>query len=133
MLFIIISARAEKHKLEGPRLDNFIQEKMRGIITGEKTNSAGELEFNCHWIHDGKELCRKSYAFLFKIPRNKFDQCSRVFKETGRKFITSISHEKWEDDHVHDFTFAQTEEIVKENIGGMVIVGNESSIINKNI
>ena len=46
-----------------------------------------------------------------------------IFKEVGSKFITSISHEEWKDDHVHDFTFAETEEIVKQNIGGMVIVG----------
>jgi hypothetical protein len=25
---------------------------------------------------------------------------------------------------VHDFTFAETEQMIKENIGGMVIVGN---------
>ena len=51
--------------------------------------------------------------------------CSRshATNSTIRKFITFISHEKWEDDHVHEFTFAQTEEIVKENIGGMVIEG----------
>ena len=98
---------------------------MRKVITGEKINSAGELEFiNC-WQHEDKVLCRMSYSFLFKIPKNKFDQCSRVFKETGRKFITSITHEKWEDDHVHNFTFAETEEMVKENIGGIVVVGNE--------
>jgi hypothetical protein len=121
--FFFGRARAEKHKLEGSQLDNFIQEKMRKVIIGEKINGAGELEFiNC-WKHEDKELCRKSYAFLFKIPRNRFDQCSRVFKATGKKFITSISHEKWEDDHVHNFTFAETEEMVKENIGGMVIVG----------
>ena len=110
--------------MEGPQLDNFIQEKMRSVITGETTiTTTGVVDFICSWIHEGKELCRKSYAFLFKIPRNKFDQCARVMKETGCKFITSISHEKWEDDHVHTFTFAKTEEMIKDNIGGMVIVG----------
>ena len=109
--------------MEKAQLDSFIQEKMRKVITGEKHLSNGDLEFTCCWKHEDKELCRKSFAFLFKIPRNKFDQCARVFKEVGSKFITSISHEEWKDDHVHDFTFAETEEIVKQNIGGMVIVG----------
>ena len=124
MLFhVIISARAQKHKLEGPQLDNFIQEKMRSVIIGETTNYSGDQDFICNWTHEGKELCRKSYCFLFKIARSKFDQCAKVMKETGSKFITSISHEKWEDDHVHTFTFAKTEEIIQENVGGMAIVG----------
>jgi hypothetical protein len=43
MLFhVIISARAQKHKLEGPQLDNFIQEKMRSVIIGETTNYSGD-------------------------------------------------------------------------------------------
>ena len=129
MLLHIISARGEKHKLEGPQLDNFIQEKMRSVITGETTNFAGDLEFTCSWIHEGKELCRKSFAFLFNIPRSKFDQCAKVMKMTGSKFITSINHEKWEDDHVHTFTFAQTEEMIKDNIGGLVIVGNHQKLL----
>jgi len=118
--------------LEGAQMDSYIQGKFRNVITGEKQLSNGETEFTCSWTHEGKELCRKSFAFLFKIPRNKLDQCSRVFKAVGSKYITSISHDEWKDDHVHDFTFAETEQIIKENIGGMVIVGNIYLYLNFN-
>jgi len=129
MLLHIISARGEKHKLEGPQLDNFIQEKMRSVITGETTNFAGDLEFTCSWIHEGKELCAER-ALLFCSTYHVASSISvpKVMKMTGSKFITSINHEKWEDDHVHTFTFAQTEEMIKDNIEGLVIVGNHQKL-----
>lgn len=117
------SARAQCLRLEGDQLDDFIKEKFRSVITGEKVNINGDSEFTLQWVHEGRILCRKSYAFLFNIPKNKFDKCSSLMKAAGTQFINSMQHTPWKDDHVHDFTFAETEKKFKENIAGMTVVG----------
>lgn len=44
-------------------------------------------------------------------------------KAAGSRYINSINHQPFKDNHVHDYTFAQTEKLFKENIQGCVVVG----------
>ena len=108
--------------MEGSQLDAFIREKFRSVITGETINAIGEVAYTCSWIHEKITLCKRSYSFLFGISKNRFDECSKSFKAAGTKFITEINHSQWNDDHVHKFTFAETEQMIKENMG-LIVVG----------
>ena len=122
LLLIILSARKERHKLEGSQLDAFIREKFRSVITGETINAIGEVSYTCNWVHEKIPLCKRSYSFLFGVSKNRFDECSKAFKSAGTKFITEINHSQWNDDHVHKFTFAETEQMIRENMG-LIVVG----------
>jgi len=73
-------------------MDNFIKEKFRSVIRGERATKHGDTEFVCQWVHDGVIRCRQSYGFLFNIPKNKFDKCSSLMKAAGTRFISSIQH-----------------------------------------
>ena len=108
--------------MEGSQLDAFIREKFRSVITGEAVNAFGEVAYTCSWIHGKITLCKRSYSFLFGISKNRFDECSKAFKAAGTKFIPEIKHSQWNDDHVHTFTFAETEQMIKENMG-LIVVG----------
>jgi hypothetical protein len=107
--------------LEGDQLDQFIQEKFRSVCKAEKVNKKGETEFVLDWSHDGVSLCRQSFAKLFNISKHKLDKCSSSIKSSGTKYLTSISHRTWKDAHVHDFTFADTEELFKMNLKQPII------------
>lgn len=115
--------------MEGVQLDRFIQEKFRSVCQGEKTNKNGETCFELEWKHDNVSLCRLSYSFLFGIPKGRFDKCSHAMKTAGVNNLSSINHKCWKDDHVHDFTFAETEKLIKENIVDLTVVGIVGSII----
>mmetsp|Transcript_3798 Transcript_3798/g.5359 ORF Transcript_3798/g.5359 Transcript_3798/m.5359 type:complete len:878 (-) Transcript_3798:1152-3785(-) len=115
-------ARAERHKLEGEQLDNFVQEKFRSVCKGEKVNKHGDTIFHLEWIHEGKAMCRQSYSFLFDIPKNRFDKCSFAMKSAGVKRLSSINHKTWKDDKVHDFTFTETEVLFKENLLDLKVI-----------
>ena len=128
LITLIISARQERHKLEGGQLDAFIREKYRSVITGETVNVLGEVAYTCSWIHEKISLCKRSYSFLFGISKNRFDECSKAFKAAGTKFITEINHSQWNDDHIHKFTFAETEQMIKENLG-LIVVGRYALLL----
>jgi hypothetical protein len=126
ILSYILSARAEKGGRDGEELDGFIQEKFRSVIVGDPViNKSGEKHFNLKWQHRGKELCRQSFAYLFAIPKNRFDKCSKEMKAVESTYLNSLHHQPWKDDHVHDFTFAETEQLFKDNVRGVKVVDEE--------
>ena len=124
----VISARKEKGRRVGQELDVFVQEKFRAVIKKEKVNNYGETSFEMDWKYDEIPLYKLSYSLLFKIPKNKFEACSKAMKVAGSRYIDSINHQPFKDNHVHDFTFARTEKLFKENVQGCVVVGNPTKL-----
>jgi hypothetical protein len=116
MLNFIQGARAERGKLAGEKLDNFIQEKMRSAISGEKISINGKTQFILNWNHDGIQLCRNSYAIIFGISKHQLDLCSAAFKLSETKRVSAISHKELKDSQVHEYTFIETEQMMKENL-----------------
>jgi hypothetical protein len=124
----VTSARKEKGRRVGQELDHFIQEKFRSVIKKERVNNHGETSFEMDWKYENVPLCKLSYSLLFQIPKNKFEACSKAMKAAGSRYIDSINHQPFKDNHVHDFTFAKTEKLFKENVQGCVVVGNATFI-----
>ena len=126
LIFVHLSARVEKGGRDGDELDGFIQEKFRSVIVGDPViNKSGEKHFNLKWQHKGKELCRKSFCLLFALSHHRFDKCSKMMKDADSTYLSSLHHQPWKDDHVHDFTFAETEALFKENVRGVKVVDEE--------
>ena len=111
-------------------MDHFIQEKFRAAKVGEKVNKYGVKSFELEWQHENVPLCRASYAFLFNITKHQLDRCSAAKKTAGSDFVKTTRHKVWKDDHLHEFSFAETEQLFKKNIAGMNIVGKGTIIIN---
>lgn len=108
------SARKERGKLDGDQLDSFIQEKIRSSITGEKLQSNGKVQFDMKWAHLNREVCRQSFSLLFNISKHKLDSCSAALKLSDTRRVSSIVSKTWNDTHVHSFTYAETEKMMKE-------------------
>lgn len=126
LIFLKPSARAEKGGRDGDELDGFIQEKFRSVIVGDPViNKSGEKHFNLKWQHKEKELCRKSFCHLFALSHHRFDKCSKMMKDADSTYLSSLHHQPWKDDHVHDFTFAETEQLFKDNVRGVKVVDEE--------
>jgi hypothetical protein len=120
-LSFIKSARLEKGKLQADQLDKFIQEKVRKSISGRKVNNKGDLQFEYNWSHNGIELCRDSFSTIFDTTKHVLNACSTAFKLTETNRVSSIQHKEWNDSHVHNFTYAETENIMKTNLGVDVV------------
>ena len=132
LLFLFFHrARGSRRGLEGEQLDHFIQEKFRSVCTGEKENKDGVKEFVLDWTHEGKKLCRRSYSLLFNIPKNRFDNCSSAMKAAGTMFPSAINVTSWKDTHIHNYTFAETEELFKRNLANVKVVGTQLKYIFK--
>ena len=95
----VTSARKEKGHRVGQQLDIFI----RAVIKKEKVNNNGETSFEMDWNFDNVPLCKLSYSLLFKIPKNKFEAWSKAMKAAGSRYVDSINHQPFKDNHVHDF------------------------------
>lgn len=124
-LTMIRSGRNERGKLSGYRLDSFIQEKVRGAIVGETTLENGEVKFEMHWRFKEHTLCRQSFGLVFGISKHKLDLCLSQLKISDTRSVTAISISPWKDEHIHGFTFAETESIMKKNLG-IAVVGKRS-------
>lgn len=120
-LMFIQRAREQRGNLCGEKLDSFIQEKVRSAIVGEKLLANGEIRFDMRWCHDGHELCRQSFGLIFNISKHKLDSCLSELKKSDTRYVTSISTQEWKDDHIHGYTFAETEEMMKKNLGITVV------------
>jgi len=52
----------------------------------------------------------------YSFSSNKFKTCSDIFKQTDQQKVSSLSHKKWKDNHIHNFTYAETERLFKQNV-----------------
>lgn len=110
------AARAERGDLSGDQLDSFIQEKYRAVLVKAEKQSDGSVKFLPRWSYKGISLCRQSYANAFGITKHQLDMCSKALKHSDNRRVPKIKHQPFKDEHVHEFTFAETEEIFKKNL-----------------
>ena len=92
----VISARKEKGRRVGQELDIFVQEKFRAVINKkEKVNNYGETSYEMDWKNMMRLLRFVNFLTLcfLKIPKNKFEVCSKAMKVAGSRYIDSINHQ----------------------------------------
>lgn len=80
VMTFIRCARAERGKLSGQGLDNFIQEKFRSVVESEVYTASGETRYKCNWNYHGIHLCRQSFGAIFGISKRCLDKCSKAIK-----------------------------------------------------
>jgi hypothetical protein len=75
----------------------------------------GKMHFEFNWSFDNIALCRNSYTILFDISKYRLDECSAAFKLSENRRVSPITQKEWKDNHVHAFTFVDTEQMMKKN------------------
>ena len=110
-------------------LDSFIQDLfIKSVVSvdlkSKESDGSKEIsKFNmCFTTIGGHKVCRKCCSTSYGFSNNKFNTCSKIYKDTGLQKVNSLNHRKWADDHIHNYSYAETENLFKSNI----IVKNEN-------
>lgn len=120
-LEFIHSARLERGKIVDAQLDAFIQEKVRCSVSEENVLANGNIQFRRKWVHRGHEVCRKTFSLLFNISKHKLDSCAAALKLSETRRVAAIKHKGYNDSHIHNYTYVETEEIMKTNLCSEIV------------
>ena len=57
-----------------------------------------------------------TFMFIYGITSHEWSLCRKIFQRysADTTYIPDLRQKKWTDAHIHDFTFAETEEIYNE-------------------
>jgi DNA uptake protein ComE-like DNA-binding protein len=98
--------------------DLFIQEVFRNSIKGEHLLPDGTVKFNMEFILDNKvKVCRKSFAAAYGVSVKYLERCSSAFKKSDSKRVYTVNNFRtYRDDTLHNYNYAETEELIKLNL-----------------
>jgi hypothetical protein len=109
--------REETRQKTENELDSFIQDIFKNSIVSTEKKLDKISKFNMVFTTiGGRQVCRNCCATAYGFSSNKFKTCSNIFKQTDLQKVSSLSHRKWKDDHIHNFTYAETEKLFKSNV-----------------
>jgi hypothetical protein len=118
-LELISRARDERCNLSGPQFDNFIQEKWRSCFL--RWEGDGKKQAVMNWHFEGHILCRESFGQIFGISKYKLDLCSSTLKNAPTNRVTSLNVREYKDDHIHELTYSETEQLIKDNLSTGIV------------
>jgi hypothetical protein len=109
--------------------DSFIQEIFRGCILSEEhhTNSAEsskkfEMQYEIPSVDNklGKrnrlEVCVGTLQCVYGITAYEWRLCNEQLKKTDSGRVSSLRNQPWGDDYLHDFTYAEVENVFLRNL-----------------
>ena len=132
--------REETRLKTNSELDLFIQDlfikSVASVDVKSKKDGSKEIsKFNmCFTTIGGHKVCRKCCSLSYGFSSNKFNTCSKRYKDTGLQKVSSLNHRKWTDDHVHNYSYAETESLFKLNVvdkDNVIGVGRDENNQNK--
>jgi hypothetical protein len=118
-----------KNKRE--RRDPFIQEVFRECIlsTKQKKNSRTEgstITFEMQYLvpsvdnrlgrNNRLEVCVKTLQCVYGISTHEWRICNEQLKGADSGRLSTLRHKSWEDDHLHDCTLAEVENVFLRNL-----------------
>jgi hypothetical protein len=108
---------------DGEELDNFYQSKFRNCVHGtdEKSNRL-IMQYTIDEYIGGKrftmDVCRNTYLKAYNITDCAFKKCSKLYKKhLSDENVVGFSKRRFTDATIHDFTYAQTREMIEANLG----------------
>jgi hypothetical protein len=105
-------------------LDKFVQEKFRESIQETKIILNGKKQFVMQYmLRSDFNVCKKAFSSAFGISVKKLERCSTALKLSETNRVHSIETKTYKDDTIHKFSYKETEELIKLNLGTS-FVGN---------
>ena len=118
-------------KTDKAKRDSFIQEIFRGCIFSEHLNENGAKKFDMQYEIPsidkklGKrnkiEVCVRTLQCVYGISGYEWRLCNEVLRESDDGRVSSLRHKPWEDDYLHDVTYAEVENIFQRNLNDCVV------------
>jgi hypothetical protein len=102
-----------KTKIE---LDRFIQDKFKESIAEIKLSDDNkEVAYVMDYSINGIKVCKKSFAAFYGVSVKYLERCSKTLKQSDFRRVYSTSHRTFTDDHIHNYTYAETDVLMQTN------------------
>jgi len=115
-----------KNKAE---LDSFVQEKFRESVIKENQHQDGSIVFEMDYKINNMKMCKKAFAKAYGLSVKHLERCSAALKESSERRVHLISTREYQDDHIHDYTYKETENLFKVNLGAGFAGNNNECIL----
>jgi len=105
---------------DSDELNFFYQRKFSSCVDGVAEQS-GKLimKYTINEIIGGKSFnipcCNKVYLKAYNISEHMWKKCAQSYKLFSEP-VTNLSQRKYADDHIHNFTYEQTEAMIEANL-----------------
>ena len=99
----------------------FLQDKFRESTVSTIVKPNGQKEFVMCYKVNGSEVCKKGWATAYGFSVKALEKCSKVLKEAPTGKVHSLATKTYKDSHVHEYTYAETAQIFRENIPSEVV------------
>ena len=106
--------------------DSFIQEIFRQCIVNEELKEDGRKRFEMQYeipnpmnklgSHNRVTVCVKTLQCVYGFTSHEWRICGDNLKSSDSGRVSSFRHKPWEDDYLHDFTYAEVEDVFRRNL-----------------
>jgi hypothetical protein len=118
-------------KTKREKRDPFIQEIFRECILSTKQKKSNRTEgctisFEMQYLipsvdnrlgrNNRIEVCVKTLQCVYGISAHEWRICNEQLRETDSGRLSTLRHKPWEDDHLHDYTLAEVENVFLRNL-----------------
>lgn len=80
-----------------------------------KLTSKGYIKHTFHLGPEKIKICKKSYLLGMGFTEHEFRECDKLYKENP-EVDTFIKPTKFTDSYAHDYTFAQSRQVFRDNV-----------------
>ena len=67
------------------------------------------------------EVCVRTLQCVYGISAYEWRLCNEVLRESDDGRVSSLRHKPWDDDYLHDVTYAEVENIFQRNLNDCVV------------
>jgi hypothetical protein len=107
--------------------DNFLQEVFRQCIVDQEKQSNGKEKFSFKFCIPSVNnrlgnanrhvVCKQTLLSVYGFTEHDWRICSSALKTTDTGRVSSLRHKPWTDDVLHDYTFAEAEDVFADELG----------------
>jgi len=107
--------------------DNFLQEVFRECIIDQEKLSNGKEKFSFKFCipsinnrlgnANRHVVCKQTLLSVYGFTEHDWRICSSALKTTDTGRVSSLRHKPWTDDVLHDYTFAEAEDVFADELG----------------
>lgn len=111
--------------------DSFIQEVFRQCIVNEEVKDDGRKKFEMQYeipnpmnklgSQNRVIVCVKTLQCVYGFTTHEWRLCGDNLKSSDSGRVSSFRHKPWADDHLHDFTYAEVEDVFRRNLKDCVM------------
>lgn len=105
--------------------DSFVQDKFKIVLTDDGfhgtnrvfkyTFSIPQPDLSLLGTNNRIQCCKSTFLAVYGISSHEFRVCAELLKSSSTGTLPSLHHKAYKDDHLHDYTFAQVEDIYLAN------------------